>query len=853
MAGDFLGQLLVKINADSTDLESGLNKSRSSLQGFADRAQRVGATLTTRLTLPIAAAGAAALKFAIDAEETRSKFNTAFRGIEETAVEVSERLQEEYGLSSLEAERLLSTTGDLLKGFGASADTALGLSNQVQQLAADLASYNNVQGGTAAASQALTAALLGEREQLKQLGIVIRQEDVNQQLLLNGQQDLTGQAKLLATAQATLQLAVQQSGDAIGDVARTSDSAANQLRFLKADAIDLAVEIGRELIPVALNVIEFLRDAVAGFSGLDDGTKRFIITLAGVTAAIGPAISALSAFSKSLAFLAANPILAVIAGVAAVGIGIARIAKTAREAQLAELEAEMEGLGLAAETTAEQFELVGDALRLGSFSFSNEFGNGLERVREQVGELSKNLDVSVDDVIRIGLAADDVNESFKAQLQILFDEREQIRAAGAAYAQFAADRQRSEEEYSEQQAEQVRLAEEQRQAQQRLNEIAAIKRQEIRETFQARLDELNATDEIAKIELERAEALEDAAASLVRTGAEVDLINEYYDRQIELIEDAKQLELEREEAIRETEAALIERNAADRVLQTLETELEAIERKKQAEIEAAEAVGAETTAIVEFYESEKDRIREENAEREEERIKRLRDLQIDAGLEAVTALNDLFSSLAARQTQRVDEQYERERQRIEDTIEDEAEREAALEELDEKTEARKKKIARDEAKREKAVGILSATVDTARAIIGFLADPGGLPGVLLSATAGITGAAQIAAIAAQPLPQLAEGGFFDGPAVVGEAGPEVAIPLSGSQGRAALGLMADSIVSAIERRGNTVNNTSNVTLQSNSIFPSFESQDQIREAARLLLPALEGEAQRRGTSILGGR
>lgn len=56
------------------------------------------------------------------------------------------------------------------------------------------------------------------------------------------------------------------------------------------------------------------------------------------------------------------------------------------------------------------------------------------------------------------------------------------------------------------------------------------------------------------------------------------------------------------------------------------------------------------------------------------------------------------------------------------------------------------------AKREKALGVFSTLVDTASAIIGYLADPGGVAGAILSIMAGTTGALQTAAILAQPLP-----------------------------------------------------------------------------------------------------
>jgi hypothetical protein len=71
----------------------------------------------------------------------------------------------------------------------------------------------------------------------------------------------------------------------------------------------------------------------------------------------------------------------------------------------------------------------------------------------------------------------------------------------------------------------------------------------------------------------------------------------------------------------------------------------------------------------------------------------------------------------------------------------------------------------ESAKREKAMNIFSATIDTAGAIIGYLKDPGGTAGIILSAMAGLTGVAQVAAIASQPLPVPPNGGGSSGTSI----------------------------------------------------------------------------------------
>ncbi len=77
--------------------------------------------------------------------------------------------------------------------------------------------------------------------------------------------------------------------------------------------------------------------------------------------------------------------------------------------------------------------------------------------------------------------------------------------------------------------------------------------------------------------------------------------------------------------------------------------------------------------------------------------------------------------------------------------------------LEKEADDQKKKLQREQAKRERDSSIFSATVNTAAAIIKAMVKPGGWAGLGLSVLAGAMGAAQIAAIASQPLPSFAVG------------------------------------------------------------------------------------------------
>ncbi len=194
----------------------------------------------------------ASLEQAEKDQEVYSKFNTVFEGIQTSANNMADTFADSFDLADSTAQELLGTTGDLLTGFGATETQALSLSERVNTLAGDLASFSNIEGGVTQASKALTAALLGEREQAKQLGIVIREVDIQQALLEKGQSKLKGQALLLAKSEITLELAYKQSTKAIGDYERTSDSAANASRRLEESQKGLAGAFGTLLLePVA--------------------------------------------------------------------------------------------------------------------------------------------------------------------------------------------------------------------------------------------------------------------------------------------------------------------------------------------------------------------------------------------------------------------------------------------------------------------------------------------------------------------------------------------------------------------------------------------------------------------------
>jgi len=165
--------------------------------------------------------------------------------------------------------------------------------------------------------------------------------------------------------------------------------------------------------------------------------------------------------------------------------------------------------------------------------------------------------------------------------------------------------------------------------------------------------------------------------------------------------------------------------------------------------------------------------------------------------DVVGALDALFSQLHANEATRIDNEekqrtdvieswYESEQARIERTITDEEDLIAALEGLDEEKARKENKLQHDidkerrklqlkQAKAQKATALFSAGINLAEAITKVFAQTGIFGTIFAAIATGLIGI-QIAAIAAAPLPALQKGGRIEGPAIVGEAGPELFVP-----------------------------------------------------------------------------
>tara|TARA_R110002012_G_scaffold19949_2_gene71130 strand:+ start:207 stop:2435 length:2229 start_codon:yes stop_codon:yes gene_type:complete len=425
MASKAIGFLNFKFSADLTAFERAMNKAQKKLKKFGKNVTKAGQNLSRNLTLPILGLGAAALKLGSDFQETDAKFKTVFSSIQKEAEKTAQSLKQNFGLSELAAKEMLSGTGDLLVGFGFTEKKALELSNSVNELAVDLASFTNFSGGAKGASEALTKALLGERESIKSLGIAITETDLKKYAA--DQNLVWKELDRVTKAQLTFEMAQKQSSKAIGDFERTSGSFANQMRILQGDLVDIGSEMGARLIPYAQAFIEKLKGLAVWFDGLTESQKDNIVKWGLILAAIGPVliiigkmsigIGALIGAFKGLAkFLVANPYIVFAAAITGVVFALGNWIEKAwgvSDAQRSINEV-MDAANKAILTQQTEVNILTGVLKNENSTLEDK-ETALNKLKELAPEYYGKLNAATLDVVALDTATKNYTESIKKQ------------------------------------------------------------------------------------------------------------------------------------------------------------------------------------------------------------------------------------------------------------------------------------------------------------------------------------------------------------------------------------------------------------------------------------------------------
>lgn len=331
------------------DAGKGVDNATKSWQDSFDKVgkkmEKVGKSLTTWVTLPILAAGAASFKMASDMNESINKVDVAFKDQAGTVKAWSKDTLDAFGISQGAALDMAALYGDMATSMGLPTAEAAKMSMSLTGLAGDLASFKNI--GIDQASTALSGIFTGETESLKRLGIVMTEFNLSSFAM---EQGIQKQYKEMTQAEKTMlryNYVMSVTKNSQGDFARTNEGAANQMRIFWESVKEVGATLGQVLIPIITPVIKKTNELLKWIKSLDDTTQKWIVGIFAAVAAIGPLLliigktvqavpllvsgfstlqtgitAVASAFAKASAFLMANPWILLATAIAAAAAAI---------------------------------------------------------------------------------------------------------------------------------------------------------------------------------------------------------------------------------------------------------------------------------------------------------------------------------------------------------------------------------------------------------------------------------------------------------------------------------------------------------------------------------------------------
>ena len=225
-------------------------------------------------------------------QEDLNLFTVALGQYAAEAQNYAEKVSDVMGIDPAQWLRNQGVFNTLLTGFGDTAERAQLMSQNLTQLGYDISSFFNI--SIEDAMQKLQSGISGELEPLRRLGYDLSQARLEQTALNLGIKESVANMTQAEKAELRYYAIMTQVTTAQGDMARTLEAPANQLRILQAQLTQVARAIGNifipalnAILPYAIAVVQVIREIANALANLA-GFKLTEVDYSGVnSAAVG--------------------------------------------------------------------------------------------------------------------------------------------------------------------------------------------------------------------------------------------------------------------------------------------------------------------------------------------------------------------------------------------------------------------------------------------------------------------------------------------------------------------------------------------------------------------------------------
>lgn len=265
-------ELLLNSNPFNKGLKDTTNTIKSS--GIENSLKKIGKLAVAAFSVKaIVNFGKECIDLGSDLTEVQNVVDVTFGSLNTEVNRFAENAITQFGLGQTVTKKYVGTFGAMAKAFNFSNKEALAMSETLTGLTGDVASFYNLSSDEAYTK--LKSVFTGETETLKDLGVVMTQNALDQYALANGYGKTTSKMSEQEKVALRYKFVLDKLNIANGDFARTSDSWANQTRVLSLRFNELKATLGQGFINIFTPIVKGINMVLSKLQVLANAFKSF--------------------------------------------------------------------------------------------------------------------------------------------------------------------------------------------------------------------------------------------------------------------------------------------------------------------------------------------------------------------------------------------------------------------------------------------------------------------------------------------------------------------------------------------------------------------------------------------------
>ena len=278
------------VSMSAKKAKQSLQTVRTAVDRLQSKAKMIGRTLLTAFgTAAVVSFGKKSIELGSDLAEVQNVVDVTFSHMSAKVDDWAKSAQNAYGLSETMAKKYVGTFGSMAEAFGFTEQQAFNMSTALTALTGDVASFYNITQDEAYTK--LKSVFSGETETLKDLGIVMTQNALDNYAMANGWGKTTSAMTEAEKVTLRYNFVLGQLSNATGDFARTQNSWANQTRILQLQFDSIKATIGQGLINAFTPLLNCINQFISRLSVAAQKFKDFTAQVFGYSTATSNATS----------------------------------------------------------------------------------------------------------------------------------------------------------------------------------------------------------------------------------------------------------------------------------------------------------------------------------------------------------------------------------------------------------------------------------------------------------------------------------------------------------------------------------------------------------------------------------